>query len=112
MRCVKYKCLDFLKSSYRKQEVFSGELPETANTSQTLTEEEVLPLLHYFVDQLPAKMRRVFLLSRVEEMSYKQIAAELDVSIKTVENQMGSALKKLRILLKAHHFLPLLALFL
>lgn len=52
------------------------------------------------VDQLPEKCREIFILSRYEELSYKEIAATLNISVKTVENQMVTALKKLRISLQ------------
>lgn len=48
------------------------------------------------VDALPEKCREVFMLSRYEEMSYKEIASTMQISVKTVENQMITALKKLR----------------
>lgn len=48
------------------------------------------------MDQLPAKCREVFLLSRLSDQSYQQIADSLGISIKTVENQMGKALKIMR----------------
>jgi RNA polymerase sigma-70 factor (ECF subfamily) len=48
------------------------------------------------IADLPEKCREVFLLSREENMKYKEIAEHLDISVKTVENQMGKALKHLR----------------
>lgn len=48
------------------------------------------------IDRLPPKCRLVFTLSRYEDMSYKEIATQLDISVKTVENQMGKALRVLR----------------
>lgn len=48
------------------------------------------------IEALPEKCRKIFRMSREEELTYKQIAEKLDVSPKTVENQMGIALKKLR----------------
>jgi RNA polymerase sigma-70 factor (ECF subfamily) len=48
------------------------------------------------IDRLPPKCRLVFTLSRYEGLSYKEIAGQLDISVKTVENQMGKALKVLR----------------
>ena len=50
--------------------------------------------------QLPPKCREVFLMSKVNGLTYSEIAKELKISHKTVENQMHIALKKLRILLK------------
>ena len=48
------------------------------------------------IANLPEQCRLVFKLSRFEEMKYKEIAEYLNISIKTVENQMGKALKRLR----------------
>lgn len=62
------------------------------------------------IDNLPEKCRLVFVLSRFEEMSYRQIAQQLDISIKTVENQISKALKFLRIALAEHLPLGLLVL--
>ena len=49
------------------------------------------------IKELPDRCRMVFLLSRDQEMSYREIAEALDISIKTVENQISKALKILRI---------------
>jgi RNA polymerase sigma-70 factor (ECF subfamily) len=57
-------------------------------------------LLGKAIDSLPPKCREVFLLSRISDMSYKEIAAALGISQKTVENQLGKALKILRAFLK------------
>lgn len=48
------------------------------------------------LDRLPPKCKEVFLLSRLANLTYLQIADNLGISIKTVENQMGKALKILR----------------
>jgi RNA polymerase sigma-70 factor (ECF subfamily) len=52
------------------------------------------------IDKLPPKCREIFVLSRYEELTYREIATTLNISVKTVENQMITALKKLRILLQ------------
>jgi RNA polymerase sigma-70 factor, ECF subfamily len=54
------------------------------------------------LDKLPPKCRAVFVLSRYEERKNKEIAEILGLSIKTVENQMGIALKKMREELKPY----------
>lgn len=48
------------------------------------------------LDQLPPKCREVFLLVKMQGLSYKQAAEALDISVKTIENQMGKAIKILR----------------
>lgn len=54
------------------------------------------------MNTLPPRCREVFRLSRMEGKSYKEIASGLDISVKTVENQMGKALKILREKLKGY----------
>ena len=109
LRCVKYKCIDYRRGATQKYEKRFDELPEPiAPVSSDLEEEDILPLLHLFAAQLPPKMQKVFLLSRTKGLSYKEIAEHENISIKTVENQMGSALKKLKQLLIDHHYLSIL----
>ncbi|HEX6427675.1 MAG TPA: RNA polymerase sigma-70 factor [Niastella sp.] len=48
------------------------------------------------ISELPEQMRRIFELSRFEGLKYAQIAEQLNISIKTVETQIGRALVKLR----------------
>ncbi len=62
------------------------------------------------IDKLPEKCREIFILSRYEELSYKEIASTLNISVKTVENQMMTALKKLRVSLQ--DYLQVIILFL
>jgi RNA polymerase sigma-70 factor (ECF subfamily) len=49
------------------------------------------------MNELPEQCRTIFQLSRFEELRYREIADHLQISIKTVENQMGKALKLLRV---------------
>jgi RNA polymerase sigma-70 factor (ECF subfamily) len=58
--------------------------------------EQFTLLLNKAIDQLPPKCREIFLLSRQKKLTYKQIAEKLDISIKTVEAQMGIALKRIK----------------
>jgi len=52
------------------------------------------------IDALPDRCREVFLLSREHGLSYAAIAATMGISVKTVETQMGRALKALRFSLR------------
>ncbi|SHF67237.1 RNA polymerase sigma-70 factor, ECF subfamily [Fodinibius roseus] len=52
------------------------------------------------VRQLPDRCREVFELSRIEQLSHKEIGERLNISPKTVENHIGRALKVLRPYLK------------
>lgn len=65
-------------------------------TLQPLELQELSQQIDWAIDQLPERRRLVFLLSRYEDLSYKEIALKLDISEKTVENQIVKALKQLR----------------
>ncbi|WP_373523461.1 sigma-70 family RNA polymerase sigma factor, partial [Aquiflexum sp.] len=63
------------------------------------------------IDLLPDRCQTIFKLSRYEQMSYAEIAKTLDISPKTVENQIGKALKILRKNLLPQLFFGLLQIF-
>jgi RNA polymerase sigma-70 factor (ECF subfamily) len=48
---------------------------------------------HQALEVLPERCREVFVLSRQQQLKYAEIAAVMNISVKTVENQMGKALK-------------------
>ncbi|MEG1188528.1 MAG: RNA polymerase sigma-70 factor [Bacteroidales bacterium] len=52
--------------------------------------------LWVLIDNLPPERRKIFLMAKKEGRKYKEIASELNISVKTVENQIGRALKSLR----------------
>jgi len=54
------------------------------------------------IDNLPGRCRTIYLMSRHEGLKYHEIASALNLSTKTVENQMGIALQKLREALKSY----------
>lgn len=62
--------------------------------------------LQLAINELPEQCRTIFLMSRFEDMKYREIADKMGLSIKTIENQMGKALKILRS--KLAEFLPVL----
>ncbi|HEY1030622.1 MAG TPA: RNA polymerase sigma-70 factor [Flavipsychrobacter sp.] len=77
--------------------------PEPFITNRQLTEDahEHTRKIQAALDQLPPKCKEVFLLVKLHGLSYKQAAETLDLSVKTVENQMGKAIKTLRDFVKA-----------
>jgi RNA polymerase sigma-70 factor (ECF subfamily) len=71
----------------------------TSNQSgavQLMEAAELQQQIEAAIGELPDRCRMVFGLSRFEEMTNRQIAEQLDISIKTVENQMTKALRMLR----------------
>lgn len=60
---------------------------------------ELQAAIYEEISMLPEKCREIFLLSRRDGLTYSQIAQKLDIAPKTVENQIGIALKRIRQLL-------------
>jgi RNA polymerase sigma factor (sigma-70 family) len=54
------------------------------------------------MELLPPQCQLIFKMSRLGKMTYQQIAEEMGLSVKTVENQMGKALKMMRDFAKKH----------
>lgn len=74
---------------------------ESSDAADTKIEwEEFQKNINDLIDELPPRCRMVFLLSRKEGMSHKQISETLEISVKTVENQITKALKLMRARLK------------
>jgi RNA polymerase sigma-70 factor (ECF subfamily) len=76
------------------------------NDYNSIETNELSDKIRIAIDKLPSERKKIFLLVRFKNLKYKEVAAELKISIKTVENQMGSALKFLRSELK--DFIPIL----
>lgn len=66
------------------------------NTVHRIDYESTKKLIDQIIDQLPPRRKTVFIKSRFEGCTVKEIAEELGTSPKTVENQLGEALKFIR----------------
>jgi len=94
-----------VKANYQLHVAYS--MKNKSEQEQTKwTEKELEGQFRKALNKLPEQCRTVFQLSRFENLKYKEIAEKLDISIKTVENHMGKALKLLRT--KLVDFIPLL----
>lgn len=88
----------FLEESGEKAEVFSAlELQETE-----LRFEEMVELIYKSIDEMPEKMKEIFLMSRSEQYSINEIAGKLNLSPQTVKNQISKALERIRREAKVH----------
>ena len=68
------------------------EVTATKEAERQLAAEQELDRVHAIIEQLPPKCRRVFLLSRMHEMTYPQIAEHCGISVKMVEKHISHAL--------------------
>ncbi len=101
---TKNKCINWLKSELPKiqatLDISDTDLVDQVNSVDIDHEKKVRNVINQSIELLPKKCKEIFLLSRYGGLTYEEIAEELDLSKKTVENQMGIALKKLRETLK------------
>lgn len=108
-RAVYHECLNYLRHEKTKMN-YQDHLSYTMSSkNEENSGMELLDLqekLQQALNVLPERCRTIFQMSRFEELKYQEIANELGISIKTVETQMGKALRVLRI--KLVDFLPLI----
>lgn len=97
---VKNRALNYLRdtntrlkheSTFAEAQIGKVELP-IHEWDQNLMENSI----QQAISELPDKCRQIFELSRNQNLTYQQIADQLKLSSKTVENQVGIAIKKLK----------------
>ena len=86
-----------LELAHEEREAAKGEPATAEHTDDSATAGELTEAVNGAIDRLPARCREIFLMSRDGGLTYGEIATELGLSIKTVETQMGRALKSLRL---------------
>ena len=108
VRAVKNNCISFL----RKQNLNMVSLDDNQSSivlSEIRNEENddvsTEDKLDRILSVLPPKCKEIFLLSKLNGLKYQEIADKQDISVKTVENQMGKALKLIREQLKSGIFM-------
>ena len=69
---------------------------EEVNSQHFMEEVELRGFINKAISDLPEKSRQIYLMAWEENLSHKEIAAQLGITPKTVENHVGIALRKLR----------------
>ena len=90
-RSLNIKYENYYKSHY---------VNESINPSDELSAKELSKVINDALNSLPERCRQIFKMSRYEGLKYHEIAEKLSISIKTVEANMGKALKHFRSHLK------------
>ena len=111
-RAVHNACLNRLKHQKVHRD-YAGDWKNTQSDSEqtdVLEAAELQQRINRAIEGMPEQCARIFKMSRFEQLKYQEIADQLGLSVKTVENQMGKALKIIREALK--DYLPLFILFL
>jgi RNA polymerase sigma-70 factor (ECF subfamily) len=94
---IRHKVLYYIRSQKASVDISVIEtLVEKYSADSKVFQNDIAHLLEDGVAQLPEKCREIFTLSRKEYLTNKEIASRLNISIKTVENQITIALRYLR----------------
>lgn len=102
-RAVRNDCLNRLKHDQVRMSYASDyrhTAPVSGNGLESLEAKELSRHITTALETLPPQCGEVFRLSRFEHLSYAEIGERLQISVKTVENHMGKALRKMREQLK------------
>lgn len=103
VRAVRNRCINFLKLEYNQREsrwseseqLLVGVMSDAYPAAQLLGRELENELIKA-IEQLSPECRRVFELSRYEELSHAEIADQLSISVNTVKYHIKTALAQLR----------------
>jgi len=95
------KSIDYIKTTHHANRLKGISIDIFTNLPQTSQEEdfdskEIIEKIWEYVETLPAQCKKVFILSRHENLKNKEIADQLDISVKAVEKQMTKALSLIR----------------
>lgn len=100
-RTARNLAIDHMRMKRRQQTQAAShddmaDIPENQPSLEDATDaKERLALLHALVERLPLRTRQVFILIRIEERSYADAAALMDLSISSVQKHMNQALRQL-----------------
>jgi RNA polymerase sigma-70 factor (family 1) len=101
-KMVQNSCLNYLKHQ-KIENLYINYLEKNNLLNEMLTsveigyeEKELTIQINNAINSLPEKCKQVFMLSRFNDLKYREIAQLLDISPKTVERHMSIALEKLR----------------
>ena len=98
---VYHECMDWLRKEknskeHRSHVLRTGDRAVMESAAARAELDELERRLQQALDELPDQCRAIFQLSRFGELKYREIAGQLDLSVKTVEAQISKALKHLR----------------
>lgn len=99
---TRYQVFHYIRKNPSKEHLFDNIEQRLCGEpcDQLLVQKDLHERVNEIISRLPEKCRVIYKLSREEYLPHKEIAERLQISIKTVENQLTIALRRLRISLK------------
>ncbi|WP_234347542.1 RNA polymerase sigma-70 factor [Parabacteroides bouchesdurhonensis] len=104
--CAKNKMLNHLRDEQNRKNilnVWAKDANETLKANDCIDKKELAWVLLQAIESLPPRCHDIYLLSKEEQMPYKQIAEFLHISVKTVEAQMGIAIRRIKEFVAAYY---------
>lgn len=104
----KNKSLNYLRNLRNKNRIIGTLIPQpelkyTDSADRFLEFEELNKIICDIIDRLPAQCKKVYLLSRDDDMTNREIAEKLGITVKTVENQISIAIRKIKDFIQPYH---------
>ncbi|MDR1672254.1 MAG: RNA polymerase sigma-70 factor [Bacteroidales bacterium] len=96
---ARHRMLNHIRDEKRRHTVIEAWIKhesEKTEGEECFNIDEFTQHIQTAVHILPSKCREIFTLGKTENLTYRQIAERLNISVKTVETQMGIALRKIR----------------
>ena len=119
LRAVRNKCIDHLRTHRQVSGflgyydsldgMFGGAMADEKDLFEQLISDELAELLDRAIDEMPEERRRVFILVRMENKTYQEIAEELNISVNTVKYHLKRAHAELQDKLGSYILLQILS---
>ena len=106
-KAIKYKIATYirdLKFTSTHLEVLQN-IPNSTSSEKNLEYEELEKRVLFEIDKLTPKCKKVFMLSRFEQLTNSEISQKLNISVRTVEKHISDALKELKVNIKTNHII-------
>jgi RNA polymerase sigma-70 factor (ECF subfamily) len=108
-QAARYKALNYKRDNLRKADKISFLTKQNVDKVSVSADEaielkELNVIINEAIKLLPERCQQIFKLSRSEELSYREIAELMQISISTVDNQVNTAIKRFRT--HVHRYYP------
>lgn len=104
---AKNKAITLYRKEHQKMftsiETTESAIPNDSASQYVMENNELRDLINEAINKLPEKSRQIYLMAWEENLSYNEIAVQLGLSPKTIENHVGIALRKLRESLRPYY---------
>ena len=104
----RYKALNYKRDNSNKidkltllKEKYNGKVSVSAD--EVFEFKELNQIVSNAIDLLPDRCQQIFRLSRTDELSYREIAELMNISISTIDNQVHTAIKKIKTHVKRYY---------